>query len=146
MPARRDLQSGRLSFLHRGWGPLEPFDNSFPEIMKKNNVYSHLISDHYHYFEDGGSTYHTRYNSFDFIRGQERDPWKPMIEPPIERFKEMYHEFQMKKIEATEPKYAYPVNREYIKQEKDFPSVKCFESGLDFLKKHKGAKKLVSSN
>ena len=35
MPARRDLQSGRLSFLHRGWGPLEPFDNSFPEIMKK---------------------------------------------------------------------------------------------------------------
>ena len=81
MPARRDLQSGRLSFLHRGWGPLEPFDNSFPEIMKKNNVYSHLISDHYHYFEDGGSTYHTRYNSFEFIRGQERDPWKPMIEP-----------------------------------------------------------------
>ena len=140
MPARRDLQSGRLSFLHRGWGPLEPFDNSFPEIMKKNNVYSHLISDHYHYFEDGGSTYHTRYNSFEFIRGQERDPWKPMIEPPLERFKEIYHELQMKKIEATEPKYAYPVNREYIKQEKDFPSVKCFQSGLDFLEKHKVAK------
>ena len=33
MPARRDMQSGRLSFLHRSWGPLEPFDNSFPEIL-----------------------------------------------------------------------------------------------------------------
>ena len=33
MPARRDMQSGRLSFLHRSWGPLEPFDNSFLEIF-----------------------------------------------------------------------------------------------------------------
>ena len=31
MPARRDLHTGRLSFLHRSWGPLEPFDNSVPE-------------------------------------------------------------------------------------------------------------------
>ena len=43
MPARRDLQSGRLSFLHRGWGPLEPFDNSFPEIMKKIPSIKHVI-------------------------------------------------------------------------------------------------------
>ena len=74
MPARRDMQTGHLSFLHRSWGPLEPFDNSFPEILKTAGCYSHLISDHYHYWEDGGATYHTRYNSFDFIRGQESDP------------------------------------------------------------------------
>ena len=30
MPARRDLHTGSLNFLHRSWGPLEPFDNSFP--------------------------------------------------------------------------------------------------------------------
>ena len=34
MPARRDMQTGRLTFLHRSWGPLEPFDNSFPEILQ----------------------------------------------------------------------------------------------------------------
>ena len=33
MPARRDMQTGRLSFLHRSWGPLEPFDNAFPELL-----------------------------------------------------------------------------------------------------------------
>ena len=33
MPARRDMQTGRLNFLHRSWGPLEPFDNSFPELL-----------------------------------------------------------------------------------------------------------------
>ena len=46
MPARRDLQTGRLSFLHRSWGPLEPFDNSFPELMATAGAYSHLVTDH----------------------------------------------------------------------------------------------------
>ena len=32
MSARRDLLTGRLTFLHRSWGPLEPFDNAFPEL------------------------------------------------------------------------------------------------------------------
>ena len=38
MPARRDMHTGRLSFLHRSWGPLEPFDNSFAEILHKSGV------------------------------------------------------------------------------------------------------------
>ena len=90
MPARRDMHSGRLSFLHRSWGPLEPFDNSFPEILRKNKIYTHLVTDHYHYFEDGGATYHNRFDSWDFIRGQESDPWKAMVQPPLEKFKEKY--------------------------------------------------------
>jgi arylsulfatase A-like enzyme len=56
MPARRDLHTGRLNFMHRSWGPLEPFDNSLPELLKKQGVYTHLVSDHLHYFEDGGAT------------------------------------------------------------------------------------------
>jgi hypothetical protein len=32
-----------------------------------------------HYFEDGGSTYHGRFRTWDFIRGQEYDRWKPMV-------------------------------------------------------------------
>src|SRR5215210_7056733 len=78
MPARRDMQSGRLTFLHRSWGPLEPFDNSFPELL----------------FEDGGATYHTKYDSFEFVRGQEGDPWKAMVQPQWERLREKYHERQ----------------------------------------------------
>src|SRR6188472_4429498 len=51
MPARRDLQTGRLSFLHRSWGPIEPYDNSFLQQLRDAGTYSHLITDHYHYFE-----------------------------------------------------------------------------------------------
>ena len=132
MPARRDMQTGRHTFLHRSWGPLEPFDNSFPEVLKTGGVYSHLISDHYHYWEDGGATYHTRYNSFDFIRGQESDPWKVSLVSPLDRIREKYHPSQNDQNSKQNP-YHHMINREFIKEEKDFPSVKCFEAGFDFL-------------
>ena len=139
MPARRDMHSGRLSFLHRSWGPLEPFDNSFPELLRLNNTYTHLVTDHYHYFEDGGATYHNRFNSYDFIRGQERDPWKAMVQPPLEKFREKYHKSQLNLNDREHTYYFYPINSEFIKEEKDFPSVKCFASGLDFLETNKDA-------
>ncbi len=76
MPARRELHTGRYNFLHRSWGPLEPFDDSMPEILRERGIHTHLITDHYHYFEVGGATYHQRYSSWEFVRGQEGDPWK----------------------------------------------------------------------
>jgi arylsulfatase A-like enzyme len=75
MPARRELHTGRLNFLHRGWSPLEPFDESMPQILKQKGIHSRLVTDHCHYWEDGGSVYHNRFSSFDFIRGQEGDAW-----------------------------------------------------------------------
>ena len=71
MPARRELHTGRPNFLHRSWGPLEPFDDSMPELLKQAGICTHLVSDHQHYWEDGGATYHTRYSSWECIRGQE---------------------------------------------------------------------------
>ena len=32
MPARRDLLTGRYNFLHRSWGPLQPFDDALTRI------------------------------------------------------------------------------------------------------------------
>ncbi|WP_099145234.1 sulfatase-like hydrolase/transferase, partial [Escherichia coli] len=40
MPARRELHTGRCNFLHREWGPLEPFDDSMPELLKKAGIYT----------------------------------------------------------------------------------------------------------
>ena len=84
MPARREFHTGRYNFLHRSWGPLEPFDDSVPEILKENGIYTHLTTDHPHYFEDGGATYHTRYSSWEFNRGQEGDAWKGYLIPPFD--------------------------------------------------------------
>lgn len=84
MPARREFHTGRYNFLHRSWGPIEPFDDSTPQILKENGVYTHIITDHAHYFSDGGATYHNRYSSWELNRGQEGDFWKAYIDPPFE--------------------------------------------------------------
>src|SRR5579859_230431 len=138
MPARRDMLTGRLSFLHRSWGPLEPFDAAAPELLHRAGVYSHLITDHFHYWEDGGATYHNRYNSYEFVRGQEGDPWKAMVQPHWERLREMYHARQF----TTERRKYHSqniINREFIKEEKDFPSVQCFAHGFEFLQCNRNA-------
>lgn len=138
MPARRDMQSGRLSFLHRSWGPLEPFDNSFPELLFQHGIYSHLITDHFHYFEDGGATYHNRYDSFEFIRGQEGDAWKAMVQPHWDRLRELYHDRQFST--ARRSYFAKNmINREFIREEADFPSVQCFARAFEFLDRNRDA-------
>jgi len=138
MPARRDLLTGRLSFLHRSWGPMEPYDNSFPELLAKSRVYSHLITDHFHYWEDGGATYHNRYDSYEFIRGQEGDPWKAMVQPHWERLREKYHERQFS-TKRRDYKAQNIINREFIKQEEDFPSVQVFKAGMEFIERNREA-------
>jgi len=74
MPARRDLMTGRINFLERNWGPIEPFDQTLPQILRTKGIRSHIITDHYHYFEIGGENYCQMFDSWDFVRGQEWDP------------------------------------------------------------------------
>lgn len=138
MPARRDMHTGRLNFTHRSWGPLEPFDNSFAQILKDHGTYTHLVSDHLHYFEDGGTGFHTRFSSYDFIRGQEHDPWVAMVKPPVERFREEFSEQHYSGKQGSKRSQAQ-INREAIKDEADFPGPKCFASGLDFIDKNRDA-------
>lgn len=131
MPARRDLHTGRLNFLHRSWGPLEPFDNSMIRELKAHEIWTHMITDHAHYWMEGGSTYHTQYSSFDFIRGQEKDRWKAMVQPPLERFRGMYHHQQ---YDGIDEKYLpYMISRAHQTQEADMPLAKCMASAAEFL-------------
>ena len=138
MPARRDMHTGRLNFTHRSWGPLEPFDNSFPEILKKAGIHTHLISDHLHYFEDGGAGYHTRFSTWDFIRGQEHDPWVAMVEPPVERYRESFAPGHYA-FERGSRRMQGMINRERHNEEADFPGPRCFASAFDFLGSNHGA-------
>jgi arylsulfatase A-like enzyme len=127
MPARRELHTGRYNFLHRSWGPLEPFDDSMPEILKARGVATHLISDHYHYWEEGGCTYHTRYGSWECVRGQEGDPWKchlPAIDIPDS-------------VPTGKPADWLRqdwVNRKYNAASEDFPQARTFALGEEFLR------------
>jgi arylsulfatase A-like enzyme len=144
MPARRDLHTGRLNFMHRSWGPLEPFDNSFPEMMRERGVHTHLVTDHLHYFEDGGSTYHSRFRTWEFIRGQEYDPWKAMVQPPLERLRQRYDARHYDLDEGLKKRHGWKrlqsaINREFARSEEDFPGPQCFKAAFEFLDLNRSA-------
>ncbi|NDR56188.1 sulfatase [Aliiruegeria sabulilitoris] len=90
IPARRDMHTGRLNFLHRSWGPLEPFDNSFARELSARGVYTHIVTDHLHYAEVGGTGYVNAFDSWQMIRGQEYDPLKAVVTPPINALREQF--------------------------------------------------------
>ena len=138
MPARRDLHTGRLNFMHRSWGPLEAFDNSFADCLRSKGVYSHLITDHVHYFEDGGAGFHTRFDSWEFIRGQEYDPWIAMVEPPVDAFRARFAAKHYP-LDRSSKRFQHMVNRDVMVDEKDFPGPKCFSAGFDFLDRNRAA-------
>ncbi|MDF2560277.1 MAG: Arylsulfatase [Microbacterium sp.] len=131
IPARRELHTGRYNFLHRSWGPLEPFDDSVPEMLKNAGVYTHLVTDHKHYWSDGAANYHTRYTSFEFFRGQEGDPWKGHVADPV---------IPEGVIDRSDPVWRQDwVNRRYFTAEADHPQTRTFDAGLDFIQTNRAS-------
>ncbi len=126
MPARRELHTGKYNFLHRGWGPLEPYDDSMPEALSKNGIYTHLCTDHSHYWEDGGATYHGRYSSWEGFRGQEGDRWVPQGEADLSANE---CPLNKKNISAVQ----HLANRTRISDVEDMPSVQTVSAGIDFI-------------
>lgn len=128
MPARRELHTGQYNFMHRGWGPFEPFDVSMIEKLKQNGVYTHLVTDHSHYWEDGGATYHSRYNTYEFFRGQEGDRWTP-------QWAADYRLNQCPLNKTNESAIQHLANRTRMVEETDMPSVRTVSAGVDFIEK-----------
>lgn len=128
MPARRDILTGRLNFLERDWGPIEPFDITLPEKLKEKDIFTHMVTDHYHYFQIGGEGYCQIFNTWDLIRGQESDPWVSRVEQP---------KYPDKYIGRVRPQYE--LNRKKFINEEDYPTPKTFASACKWLEDNKNA-------
>ena len=141
MPARRDLHTGRYNFLHRSWGPIEPFDESMPQILRDHGVYTHLISDHMHYWEDGGATYHTRYSSWELSRGQEGDRWMGLVDPWNRGMTDPVGDTTtIPEISGTHERSGIRrrdrVNRRFLRNEHEQPQAKTFRKGIEFMRRN----------
>ena len=129
MPARRELHTGKYNFMHRGWGPIEPFDHSCIESMKQKGIYTHLVTDHSHYWEDGGCTYHTRYTTSELFRGQEGDRWTPQGCADMSLN-------TCDKNKTNESAIQHLANRTRIRTEEDMPSYQTVSAGLEFMRNY----------
>lgn len=84
-----------------------------------------------------GATYHTRFTSWEFNRGQEGDPWKGEVtNPPMPL---------LSKAQFIKPGFSKPrqdwVNRQYLKDAADLPQTRTFDQGIEFMKKNSQADK-----
>ena len=131
IPARRELHTGRYNFLHRSWGPLEPYDDSMPQILNDNEIHSHLVTDHYHYWQDGGATYHNRFSTFELVRGQEGDHWKgEVVDGSTAILDQQGRPHALLQDE---------INRRYISEESAMPQAQTFALGMDFMRTNRDA-------
>jgi len=130
MPARRDLFTGHANFLETPWSPIQPWDDCMqPELRRQRGVYSHMITDHYHYYHAGGECYHNQFDSWEFQRGQEGDVWRPLVdapEPPTFRGRN---------------RRAYWANRRFMDTERDedYSTPQCFMRAIEFLENNHSA-------
>lgn len=131
MPARRELHTGRYNFLHRSWSPMEPYDESVFCNLRKKGVYSHITTDHFHYWEDGGSCYLSKYDSFEINRGQQGDPWIACVEKPY------WPETLSKRTAGANWRHDW-ANRAYLDSEEKMPVHKTFKNGLHFIDDNHG--------
>ncbi len=128
MPARRELHTGRPNFLHSNWSPMDPYDDSMPELLSKAGIQTHLASDHYHYWEEPAANYHTKFDTWEFFRGQEGDPFVGQVDEPY------IPEHQNKKGRRQDW-----VNREHMQREEDWPLPQTMKAGLSYIDRNKTA-------
>jgi arylsulfatase A-like enzyme len=128
MPARREMHTGRPNFLHRSWSPLEPFDESVIRNIKKLGVYTHMVTDHFHYLEIGGYGYLNEYDSFEIIRGQQGDLWKPFVG-------ELNYPENLSRRAHTNNFDHDWINRQHMQKEEDLPAYRTFAKGIDFIER-----------
>lgn len=134
MPARRDIMTGRLNFLEKPWGAMEPFDQSLQSILSgEKNVHTQMFADHAHYLIPGGENYTKGFTAWEVNRGQEGDPvWtrpcKEGIRPdtPPAGFKGTWSEAERE-------------NRSHFKTEYDYPSVKTMWHAAEWLEENHDA-------
>ena len=133
IPARREMMTGRYNFLEAPWGPIEPWDECVPSLLRHDaGTYSHMVTDHYHYFRSGGEGYHTLFDSWELERGQEGDPWRPLVTPPAP---------PPKARGKGNVRRAYWANRRYLdpEDEESYSTPRTFQKAIEFLEANRGA-------
>jgi hypothetical protein len=104
-----------------------------PAMLHSHGVHSHKVTDHQHYWEDGGATYHQRYSTFEFVRGQEGDKWIGDVDKLRDpkggegRWPEHRHSPMHKQDN---------INREHMVSSDLQPQHKTFSLGLEFIERN----------
>ena len=125
--------TGRLGFLERPWGGIEPFDYTLPHILRQRNVHTQMFTDHSQYQIAGGECYLHGFTTFDVTRGQEIDPWS--LQPDQNGIRGDQRPANYKGTYAEH----YTANQKKLQTEADYPSVQTLAKATAWLKENQAA-------
>jgi arylsulfatase A-like enzyme len=132
MPARRELMAGRKDFLWRPWGPMEVFDPQLPKLMGDAGYRTAVVTDHYHYWEEAANGYIEPFQSIQFVRGHEMDPWKTYdADEPLPGWVQRMAEYRGEHVTRQ-----YFQNVRDFEGEADYFPAKVFTGAADWLRDH----------
>jgi arylsulfatase A-like enzyme len=97
IPARRVYHTGKSILPSGGWIPVPAEQPTLAQILKRADYWCGLIADVYHYFKPNMNL-HVDFDTWEWIRGQESDPWRggppndfdPKEHMPIELWNPIY--------------------------------------------------------
>jgi arylsulfatase A-like enzyme len=75
IPARRVYHTGKSILPRGGWIPIPAEQPTLAQILKRADYWCGLIADVFHYFKPNMNL-HVDFDTWEWIRGQESDPWK----------------------------------------------------------------------
>ncbi len=127
MPARREIWTGTEELWWRGWGPLEPWDQTIAYLAGRNGITTNLITDHYHLFEWGSHSYPYDYAGYTFIRGHEYDNWRT---DPVAVIPDWAHQMVARMGDAA---HIYLRNAQGMVEEAEFFGPRVMQATSDWL-------------
>lgn len=130
MPARKDLMTGRLNFLEKPWGAIEPYEQTLQQVLQEKNVHSMMFADHSQYLITGGENYTRGFTAWDVYRGQEADPWCVQPDKTGIRPERRPEGWKGEYFEGEE------ANKRRFKTEYDYPSVKTLYNAAQWLEEN----------
>ncbi len=150
IPARRGIHTGIRTFPFRnwqkwsdndvglwGWQPIPRDQTTLAEILQAEGYYNMFVTDTLHQFRPFYD-FHRGFHAFHWVRGQERDFYKPRSAASDE---ELDHVL----IGGPNAAHAEDIMRQYLantsdrRSEEDWFTPQVFAKGMDFLEAAKGS-------
>lgn len=137
IPIRWELMTGHFGLPTRRWEPMGPHDVSMADILRRHGYVCGLITDTYHY-RAPGMNYHRSFHAYEWIRGQEYDPWvsAPPTRPVDAYVNDRYPELWRRRVAQ------FLANTERFRSPEDGFAAQVVEKAVQWLRENRGHRKV----
>lgn len=134
IPERRVFFTGKSIIpmkKHGGWKPLADDDVTITELVKQHGYLTAFFTDTYHYFRPGLANFHRGFDTWEFIRGQESDPWKTGPADSVDPRKHIPAHHWSEHYDGRLRQYL--LNTQHIQSEDDYFCGRTFNKAMNWL-------------